>query len=181
MVGRWKRSGDSPMSMALTLAPLRRRTPRTNRGISTILTGRFRGGFANVSAVDTGCLCDRLGGVLAARPDALTSGPTPLIPAWRLFRTWRSWFDVGDHPSCCEQPGQPAAGEARSGNRGRSAGPLRGPTPEEDSPPVPGPSLKPRRSRAHPGGTGGVRMRGSRLSLTLESVPRRTREPRRFP
>ena len=54
MVGRWKRSGVSPMSMALTLAPLRRRTPRTNRGISTILTGRFRGGFANVSAADTG-------------------------------------------------------------------------------------------------------------------------------
>mgnify|MGYP001746796015 CR=1 FL=1 len=54
MVGRRKRPDVSPVSMALTLAPLRRRTPRTNRGISTILTGRFRGGFANVSAVDTG-------------------------------------------------------------------------------------------------------------------------------
>lgn len=72
-------------------------------------------------------------------------------------------------------------GKARSGNRGRSISPLKGPEPEEDSPPVPGPSLKPRRSRAHSGGTGGVRMRGSRLSLTLECVPRRTREPRRFP
>ena len=59
--------------------------------------------------------------------------------------------------------------------------PFEGPAPEEDSPLVPGSSLKPRRSRAHPGGTGGVRMGGSRLSLTLECVPRRTREPRRFP
>ena len=54
MVGRWKRSGVSPMSMALTLAPLWRRTPRTNRGIPTILTGHFRSGLVDVSAVDTG-------------------------------------------------------------------------------------------------------------------------------
>lgn len=98
MVGRWKRSGVSPMSMALTLAPLRRRTPRTNRGISTILTGRFRGGFANVSAVDTGCLCDRLSGVLVARPGALTPGSTPLAPARLLIGAWRLWSDVGSGP-----------------------------------------------------------------------------------
>ena len=97
------------MSMALTLAPLWRRTPRTNRGIPTILTGRFRGGFANVSAVDTGCLCDRLSGVLVARPGALTSGPTPLIPAWLLIGAWRSWFDAGRHPICREQPRLPLA------------------------------------------------------------------------
>ena len=72
-------------------------------------------------------------------------------------------------------------GKARSGNRRRLTGPLRGPVPEEDAPPVPGPSSKPRRSRAHPGGKGGVRMRDSRLSLTFECVPRRTGEPRRFP
>ena len=54
MVGRWKRSGVSPVSTALTSAPCRRRTSKTNRGIPTIRTGHFRGGVVDVSAVDTG-------------------------------------------------------------------------------------------------------------------------------
>lgn len=175
----------------------------------------------------------RLSGVLAAQPDALTPGPTPLTPLnscsgpggcgptsaparasqsrphstrggihWpRVVRPARRPSLPGvPHPSSSStrasrnatrrrwtppellRAASPApGGKARCGNRGRSISPLKGPEPEEDSPPVPGPSLKPRRSRAHSGGTGGVRMRGSRLSLTLECVPRRTREPRRFP
>ncbi|OLO49555.1 hypothetical protein BKH28_06385 [Actinomyces oris] len=54
MVGRWEKSGISPVSTALTSVPHRRRAPKTNRGIPTIRTGRFRGGFVDVSAVDTG-------------------------------------------------------------------------------------------------------------------------------
>lgn len=234
MVGRWKRSGVSPMSMALTLAPLRRRTPRTNRGISTILTGRFRGGFANVSAADTGLpsASAQRGSCGAAGRSHPRSDPTD--PAQLLLGAWRLWSDVGSGPGLSEPPPTPRGagstgqglcvlhegppyleyphpsssstrasriatrrrrtppellraaspapgGKARCGNRGRSISPLKGPEPEEDSPPAPGPSLKPRRSRAHSGGTGGVRMRGRRLSLTLECVPCRTREPRRFP
>ena len=228
MVGRWKRSGVSPMSMALTLAPLRRRTPRTNRGISTILTGRFRGGFANVSAAATGLpsASAQRGPCGAARRPHPRSDPTG--PAQLLLGAWRLWSDVGSgaptprgagstgqglcvlhegppyleypHPSsnstrasCIAtrrrrtppellRAASPApGGKARCGNRGRSISPLRGPAPEEDSPPAPGPSLKPPRLRGQSGGTGGVRMRGCRLSLTLECVPCRTREPRRFP
>ncbi|EFW28242.1 hypothetical protein HMPREF9057_00359 [Actinomyces sp. oral taxon 171 str. F0337] len=41
------------MSMALTLTPPRHRTPRKNRRIPTISTGRFDGELVNVSAVDT--------------------------------------------------------------------------------------------------------------------------------
>ena len=177
-----------------------------------------------------GCLQHRLSGVLAAQPDALTPGSTPLAPDrglevvvrrrlrpgacesrpystrvgmyWpRLVRTARRppYLEY-PHPSSSSTrasciatrrrrtpPDLPRAaspapgGKARGGNRGRSISPLRGPAPEQDSPPVPGPSLKPRRSRGQSGGTGGVRMRGRRLSLTLECVPCRTREPRRFP
>ena len=219
--------------MALTLAPLRRRTPRTNRGISTILTGRFRGGFANVSAADTGLpsASAQRGSCGAARRPHPRSDPTG--PARLLLGAWRLWSDVGSGPGLSEPPqlhegrdplakgcvsctkapyleyphpsssstqasriatrrrrtppdlpraASPApGGKARCGNRGRSISPLRGPAPEEDSPPAPGPSLKPPRLRGQSGGTGGVRMGGSRLFLTLECVPRRTREPRRFP
>ncbi|OLO66116.1 hypothetical protein BKH21_10355 [Actinomyces oris] len=42
------------MSMVLTSPPHRRRTPKTNRNIPTILRRRFDGGPADVSAVDTG-------------------------------------------------------------------------------------------------------------------------------
>ena len=233
-MGRRKRPDVSPVSMALTLAPLWRRTPRTNRGIPTIRTGRFRGGFANVSAADTGLpsASAQRGSRGAARRPHPRLDPTG--PAQLLIGAWRLWPDVGSGPGlvraaptprgagatgqglCVLHEGPPyldyphpsssstrasriatrrrwtppellraasptPGGKARSGNRGRLTGPLRGPAPEEDSPPAPGPSSKPRRSRAHPGGKGGVRMRGSRLSLTLECVPRRTREPRRFP
>ncbi|OLO71646.1 hypothetical protein BKH20_03545 [Actinomyces oris] len=44
----------SLVSMTLTSAPHRRGTPKTNRGISTILKGGFKGGLVDVSAVDTG-------------------------------------------------------------------------------------------------------------------------------
>ena len=104
MVGRWKRSGVSPMSMALTLAPLRRRTPRTNRGISTILTGRFRGGFANVSAADTGLpsASAQRGSCGAARRPHPRSDPTG--PARLLLGAWRLWSDVGSGPGLSEPP-----------------------------------------------------------------------------
>ena len=227
MVGRWKRSGVSPMSMALTLAPLWRRTPRTNRGIPTILTGRFRGGFANVSAVDTGLpsASAQRGSRGAARRPHPRFDPTG--PARLLIGAWRLWSDVGSGPGlvraaptprgagatgqglCVLHEGPPyleyphpsssstrasciatrrrrtppdlprAASPPLSVGHAAAIGgsvsrPFEGPAPEEDSPPTPGPSLKPRRSRAHPGGTRGVRMGGSRLSLTLECVPRRT-------
>ncbi|OLO51806.1 hypothetical protein BKH26_10735 [Actinomyces oris] len=42
------------MSMVLTSIPHRRCTPRKNRRIPTILTGRFSGWIVHVSAVDTG-------------------------------------------------------------------------------------------------------------------------------
>lgn len=98
MVGRWKRSGVSPMSMALTLAPLWRRTPRTNRGIPTILTGHFRSGFANVSAVDTGLpsASAQRGSRGAARRPHPRFDPTG--PAQLLIGAWRLWSDVGSGP-----------------------------------------------------------------------------------
>ena len=43
-----------PVSMTLTSAPHRHGTPKTNRGIPTILEGSFEGGLVDVSAVDTG-------------------------------------------------------------------------------------------------------------------------------
>ena len=234
MVGRWKRSGVSPMSMALTLAPLRRRTPKTNRGISTILTGRFRGGLVDVSAADTGlpsasaqrgsrgaarrphprfdttgpCSAPDRGlevvvrrrlrpGPLRAAPTPRGSGctgqglcvlhegppyleyPHPSSSSTRASRiATRRRRTPPDLPRAASPPLSVGHAAAIGGSVSR---PFEGPAPEEDSPLVPGPSLKPRRSRAHPGGTGGVRMGGSRLSLTLECVPRRTREPRRFP
>lgn len=181
-----------------------------------------------------GCLRRRLSGVLAAQPDALTPGSTPLAPARLLIGAWRLWSDVGSGPGlvraaptprgsgctgqglCVLHEGPPYLEyphPSSSSNRasciatrrrrtppellraaslplsvghaaaigGSVSRPFEGPAPEEDAPPAPGPSSNPRRSRAHPGGKGGVRMRGSRLSLTLECVPRRTREPRRFP
>ncbi|TQD59353.1 hypothetical protein FK267_12325 [Actinomyces oris] len=86
------------MSMALTLAPLWRRTPRTNRGIPTILTGRFRGGFANVSAVDTGLpsASAQRGSRGAARRPHPRFDPTG--PARLLIEAWRLWSDVGSGP-----------------------------------------------------------------------------------
>ena len=234
MVGRWKRSGVSPMSMVLTSSPHRCCTPKTNRGIPTFLTGHFRGGLVDVSAVDTGLpsASAQRGSCGAARRPHPRFAPTG--PAQLLIGAWRLWSDVGSGPGlvraaptprgagatgqglCVLHEGPPyleyphpsssstrasciatrrrrtppellraaspaPGGKARCGNRGRSISPLRGPAPEEDSPPAPGPSLKPPRSRGQSGGTGGVRMRGSRLSLTLECVPCRTREPRRFP
>ena len=227
MVGRWKRSGVSPMSMALTLAPLRRRTPRTNRGISTILTGRFRGGFANVSAVDTGlpsasaqrgsrgaarrphprfdptgpCSAPDRGlevvvrrrlrpGACESRPYSTRGGihwprlvrparrppyleyPHPSSSSTRASRiATRRRRTPPDLPRAASPPLSVGHAAAIGGSVSR---PFEGPAPEEDSPLVPGSSLKPRRSRDHLGGTGGVIMRGFHLSLTLECVPRRT-------
>ena len=102
MVGRWKRSGVSPMSMALTLAPLWRRTPRTNRGIPTILTGHFRSGLVDVSAVDTGLpsASAQRGSRGAARRPHPRFDPTG--PAQLLLGAWRLWSDVGSGPGLSE-------------------------------------------------------------------------------
>ena len=48
MVGRWGRPVGSPVSMVLTSTLHRRCTPKTNRSIPTILTGRFDGGIVDV-------------------------------------------------------------------------------------------------------------------------------------
>ncbi|OLO62134.1 hypothetical protein BKH22_10050 [Actinomyces oris] len=50
----WKMAGGAWASIVLTSTLRRRRTPRRNRSIPTILAGRSDGGIAHVSAVDTG-------------------------------------------------------------------------------------------------------------------------------
>ena len=71
------------MSMVLTLKAYRRGTLERNRSIPPIPTGRFGGRLGNVSAVDTG-LRRSESWVLAARPGASVTGPSPLSPARRL-------------------------------------------------------------------------------------------------
>ena len=97
-MGRWEKSGISPVSTALTSVPHRRRAPKTNRGIPTIRTGRFRGGFVDVSAVDTGLpsVSAQRGSCGAARRSHPRSDPTG--PSWRLLGACRSWSDVGPGP-----------------------------------------------------------------------------------
>ena len=104
MASRRKRPDVSPMSMALTLAPLRRRTPRTNRGIPTFLTGHFRGGLVDVSAVDTGLpsASAQRGSCGAAGRSHPRSDPTG--PAQLLLGAWRLWSDVGSGPGLSEPP-----------------------------------------------------------------------------
>ncbi|OLO70836.1 hypothetical protein BKH20_05220 [Actinomyces oris] len=59
------------VSMVLTSTPRRRRTPRRNRSIPTISTGRVDVGLVNVSAVDTGLPARGLGGrAERSHPDA---------------------------------------------------------------------------------------------------------------
>ena len=53
-VARWKRSDGASVSTELTLALCRCRTEQRNPGIPRIPSGRFDGGAANVSLVDTG-------------------------------------------------------------------------------------------------------------------------------
>ena len=55
-----------PVSTVLTSQTHRRRTPKKNRRIPTIPTGRFGGWIVHVSAVDTG-LCGSESGVLGGR------------------------------------------------------------------------------------------------------------------
>ena len=69
--------------MVLTLKAYRRGTLERNRSIPPIPTGRFGGRLGNVSAVDTG-LRRSESGVLAARPGASVTGPSPLSPDRRL-------------------------------------------------------------------------------------------------
>ena len=79
--------GDRPdgvwVSMVLTSTPLRRRGPKTTRGIPTISAGRADAGPANVSAVDTGLRRSKSVG-LAAVPGASVTGPPPPTPARHL-------------------------------------------------------------------------------------------------
>ena len=60
----WKMAGGAWASIVLTSTLRRRRTPRRNRSIPTILAGRSDGGIAHVSAVDTGSA----GGIDSAEP-----------------------------------------------------------------------------------------------------------------
>ena len=71
------------MSTALTLTPYRRCTPERNRSIPTISAGFLGGRLGNVSAVDTSPRRSE-SGVLAARPGASVTGPSPPSPARRL-------------------------------------------------------------------------------------------------
>ena len=98
MVGRRKRHDVSPVSMVLTSSPHRCCTPKTNRGIPTILTGHFRGGLVDVSAADTGLpsASAQRGSCGAARRPHPRSDPTG--PAQLLLGAWRLWSDVGSGP-----------------------------------------------------------------------------------
>ena len=71
------------MSTALTLTPYRRCTPERNRSIPTISAGFLGGRLGNVSAVDTSPRRSE-SGVIAARPGASVTGPSPPSPARRL-------------------------------------------------------------------------------------------------
>ncbi|WP_143223954.1 hypothetical protein, partial [Actinomyces oris] len=53
-MSRGKRLDGLPVSMVLTSQAHRRRTPKKNRRIPTIPTGRVDGWIVHVSAVDTG-------------------------------------------------------------------------------------------------------------------------------
>ena len=59
------------VSMVLTSQAHRRRTPKKNRRIPTILTGRFGGWIVHVSAVDTGPCGSESAGFLVAQPGAV--------------------------------------------------------------------------------------------------------------
>ena len=149
------------------------------RGLEVVVRRRLRPGPLRAAPTPRGAGSTGQGLCVLHEGPPYLEYPHPSSSSTRASRiaTRRRWTPPELLRAASPAPG----GKARCGNRGRSISPLRGPAPEEDSPPAPGPSLKPRRSRAHSGGTGGVRMRGSRLSLTLECVPCRTREPRRFP
>ena len=60
--GPWQspcqRYGAAAVSTVLTFTAHRRRTPKTNRRMTTISTGCFDGWLVDVSAVDTGLLAE---------------------------------------------------------------------------------------------------------------------------
>ena len=66
-----KRPDGLPVSTALTSQAHRRRTPKKNRRIPTIPTGRFGGRIVHVSAVDTGPRGSESAGFLVAEPGAV--------------------------------------------------------------------------------------------------------------
>ena len=70
------------VSTALISTPHRRRTPRKNRRIPTILAGCFGGRLVDVSAVDTGPRGSESAGFLVAEPGAVEP-PPQLSPALR--------------------------------------------------------------------------------------------------
>ncbi|OLO60120.1 hypothetical protein BKH24_07100, partial [Actinomyces oris] len=75
-----KRSGRSLVSTALTSTLHRRRTPKKNRRIPTIPTGRVDGWIVHVSAVDTGPRGSE-SGVLGGRARRRRGvGPPPQLP-----------------------------------------------------------------------------------------------------
>ena len=66
-----KRPDGLPVSTALTSQAHRRRTPKKNRRIPTIPTGRFGGRIVHVSAVDTGPRGSESAGFLVEEPGAV--------------------------------------------------------------------------------------------------------------
>ena len=75
-----KRPDGLSVSMVLTSQAHRRRTPKKNRRIPTIPTGRFGGWLVDVSAVDTG-LCGSESGVLGGRARRCRGvEPPPQLP-----------------------------------------------------------------------------------------------------
>ena len=78
----WKMAGGAWASIVLTSTLRRRRTPRRNRSIPTILAGRSDGGIAHVSAVDTGLLAGSTPRSLGGRAGCSQprAGPTIRCP-----------------------------------------------------------------------------------------------------
>ena len=97
----WVRSGESPVSMALTSTPHRRRTPWRNRRIPTIFGGRFNGGLVDVSTVDTGLPAGATSRCRGGEAGHLHLGDQPHLPPARPPPTPALWGPggVGETPA----------------------------------------------------------------------------------
>ena len=125
----WKMAGGAWVSMVLTSALRRRRTPRRNRSIPTISAGRVDVGLVNVSAVDTGLPARGLGGrAERSHPDAGFTFPSQTSSDSRPGRsTPRGWGSTGrglcvlhEGPTYLECPRPSFSGSRPSCSTGRA-------------------------------------------------------------